>query len=165
MRAVTDIDGKIKAIGPENLHLTLKFLGDTRTDLVDDIHRVMVDSVKGVPPFDMTLKGCGAFPDRGRPRVLWVGCQGAGPLTGIAAKMDEGVSRLGFKREKRGFAAHLTVARVRFTKDKQGLRDFFSKFDDMDHGTVKVDRIKLKKSVLSPRGATYSTVSEVELGE
>lgn len=164
LSAVADVDGKLKAVEPGNLHLTLKFLGDMREGLVEDIRGVMEASVKDVPAFDMVLKGCGAFPDRRRPRVLWVGCEGAEALTGIASSIDRGVSALGFKREKRSFSAHLTVARVRFIKDLAGLGRFFDRFDGVEFGTVRVGSIRLKRSVLSPRGPTYSTVAEVRLG-
>lgn len=163
--AAADIDGKIKVVEGENVHLTLKFLGDTDRGLIDGISGAMREAVEGVAPFDIVLKGAGAFPNRGRPRVLWVGVEGADDMKDIARRLNYKLSPLGFEKDRRGFSPHLTVARVRFTNDRAGLRRFFDAFEGVTLGTVRVDRVRLKESVLGPRGPTYSTVVEVALVE
>jgi 2'-5' RNA ligase len=164
--AIRGVEGKIKTVEPENVHLTLKFLGDTPVSRITDIVDVMRASVEGAGPFVLEFRGVGAFPKRDRPRVIWVGVEGdegVRTMGDIANRIDLGVSKLGYKREKRRFSPHLTVGRVKFVRDKRGLMQLYSDHEGVDFGNVTVSSIKLKKSVLGPRGPTYSTVEDVEL--
>jgi 2'-5' RNA ligase len=165
-KAIDGVDGKIKKVEPDNVHLTLKFMGDTRIAMVHDIVDIMRDAVKDASPFSLSFKGVGAFPKRDYVKVLWVGVEGAEGIEtvkGISRHIDKVLSHLGFKRDKRGFSPHLTVARVKFVRDKRALRHVFDAFEGVEFGKVDVASIKLKKSVLSPKGPTYSTVEEVEI--
>jgi len=164
--AINGIEGKIRTVEPENVHLTMKFLGDTPASSIHDIVRVMKEAVVGARPFSLEFKGVGAFPRMDRPRVIWIGVEGeegVRTMGGIAKNLDLGLSKLGYQREKREFSPHLTVGRVKFIKDKRSLRELFSDHEGVDFGKVDIGSIKLKKSVLSPRGPTYSTVEEIEL--
>jgi 2'-5' RNA ligase len=95
------------------LHVTLKFLGETPETSVDGIVRAAEAVALGVPAFAVRLRGAGAFPNFRRPRVVWIGIEPAEPLVRLATALDEACARLGFARETRGFAAHLTLGRVK----------------------------------------------------
>ena len=81
----------------------------------------------------------------------------------IANKIDEQIAKLGFEKEKRGFSAHLTIARVKSAKNKEKLLQVIGKYKDIEFGNFKVDSIKLKKSELTPKGPIYTTLKEVKL--
>lgn len=170
MPALLDLEQKlrdtradIKLVEPENIHVTLKFLGDTDEGIIDKIEQLMKDSVAGIEPFTITLENVGAFPKLDYMRVVWVGITGAEPLVKIAKALNSGLKHLGFKSDKKGFTPHLTIARVRSPRNKNELRRAIDSHINNSFGEVQVDKIVLKKSVLSPQGPTYTDVCQVTL--
>lgn len=154
----------LKVVRPELLHVTLKFLGDTDEGLVDEIASAVEDSVAGIGPFDVRLVGMGAFPSLSNIRVVWVGMEDSGKLSTIAQRLDESLGALGFKKDKRGFRPHLTVARARSSSRMGAVQAIIGERAASTLGTHRVGSIRLKKSVLGPHGPTYSDVREVHLG-
>ena len=159
-RALSRADPSLKVVDPALAHLTLKFLGDTREDLVPLIQREMERAVEGVSPMRMVVKGAGAFPGGSRVRVVWVAVEGASEMVTIAGRLDEELSLLGFERENREFKPHITVARSRNDRPSEALKRLIQEYRDHFFAELTVGSIKLKKSVLSPKGPTYSTVAE-----
>jgi RNA 2',3'-cyclic 3'-phosphodiesterase len=154
----------LKVVDPSRIHVTLKFLGETKEEMVDPILAVMSATTMGVRPFTMILRGTGAFPSKNRIRVVWLGMDDALPLGTIASRLDEGLAALGMEREKRPFAPHLTVARTRQEVPRPSVRKVIEDHAQTEFGRFEVDRIRLKRSVLAPAGPRYSTVGEVILG-
>ena len=154
----------LKTVKPELMHLTLKFLGEAEESLVDEIVNRMGKAAEGVQPFGIRLKGMGAFPSMSNIRVVWVGIEDGGPLERIAEELDESMSELGFEREKRGFKPHLTLARTRSARNITNVQEILMENAATDYGEYMVDRVLLKKSVLTPKGPIYSTVRECFLG-
>jgi len=152
----------LKPVAPENIHVTLKFLGDTDERCIPQLTKIMQDAVEGVSPFTVRLVGTGAFPNPRTARVLWVGMEGAEPLKGIVKRLEDGCDLIGYGRDKQAFSPHLTLARVRegFNAD---LADFIKYGHGKDFGSFTVKTLKLKKSVLTPAGPIYSDVAEVHL--
>ncbi len=163
-KSLNDSDAQLKMVDLENIHLTLKFLGDTDEGLVENIISAMALSVEGVEPFSIELRGTGAFPNENYMKVIWVGIENAEPLIKIAGALDNELTKLGFKREKRGFRPHLTVARVKGPKGKNRLRQVLKDYKGEFFGSQNMECIRLKKSVLSREGPTYTTVKEVKFG-
>ena len=97
----------------DNLHVTLKFLGDTPDEQVPEICRAVESSVQGEAPFPVRVKGVGAFPNADRPSVLWAGLQEAEPLLRIASRVEAALGNLGFPAEARPFSPHVTLARFK----------------------------------------------------
>ena len=153
---------QLKVVDLDNIHLTLKFLGDTDEALIEDIVDIMARSVKDVKPFTMGLRGTGAFPNPNYMKVIWVGLEGADALITISKTMDRELANLGFKREKRGFRPHITLARVKGPRKKNILAQILKDYESEEFGTQKVECVRLKKSVLSREGPTYTTVKEVK---
>ncbi|MBI4416553.1 MAG: RNA 2',3'-cyclic phosphodiesterase [Euryarchaeota archaeon] len=162
-QALRDSGGQLKLVDLELLHTTLKFLGDTDERVVPDVVRVMEGSVQGVVPFTVTLRGTGAFPSPTRINVVWVGLEGAQALAGIAATLDRELDALGFRPEGRRWEPHVTVARVKGGRNLDRVRAAIDAFANETFGEMRVDRIRLKKSVLTSEGPEYSTVAEVPL--
>lgn len=153
----------VKLVEPKNVHITLKFLGDTDEGQMDSIEEIMKDSIDGIEPFNIKLKGAGVFPNQKYIKVLWMGIENWENIRKISRKIDEQISGLGFEKEKREFSAHLTIARVKSAKNKEKLLQIIDKYQDIEFANIKVDAIKLKKSDLTPEGPIYSTLKEVKL--
>ena len=156
-------DPTLKTVDPSIMHVTLKFLGDIPEAKVGSICDIMREATKGIVPFDLGLKGMGAFPNKNRPRVIWVGLENVQPLVTMAHLLDEDLSSLGFERERRGFSPHLTLARARTERSVPAVREVIEDNSHSHLGTVHVDRIRLKRSVLTRSGPQYSTVEEALL--
>jgi len=153
----------VKLVKPENMHLTLKFLGDTNEELVDEIEKIMKESVEGIEPFNIQLKGTGVFPKPNYIKVIWIGIQNGDQIIPIAQKIDEKISKLGFKKEKRKFSPHLTIGRVKSAKNKDKLIKIIDKYRDVQFSDLKVEFLKLKRSELTPKGPIYTTLKEIKL--
>jgi RNA 2',3'-cyclic 3'-phosphodiesterase len=153
----------LKLVEPENVHITLKFLGDTEETLVDEIEKIITNAVKETKSFNIQLKGTGVFPNQNYIKVVWVGIENCDPIAVIANEIDEKLSKLGFKREERAFSPHLTIARVKTSRNKDKLLQIIEKYRDIEFTDMKVDSIKLKKSDLTPKGPIYTTLKEVKI--
>ncbi|MCD6147655.1 MAG: RNA 2',3'-cyclic phosphodiesterase [Thermoplasmata archaeon] len=152
----------IKLVEPENIHLTLKFLGEIDEEMVPKIEEVMKEAVSGISPFTVELKGTGAFPNTDYIKVIWVGMKDDGEMKKIAGVLEDGLQKYGFKKEKR-FTPHVTLARVRSAKGKEMLKELINKNAERHFGEIKVEGIKLKKSELRREGPLYTTLLEVRL--
>jgi 2'-5' RNA ligase len=153
----------IKLVEPKNIHITLKFLGDTNEDMIDTIERVIINAVNGITKFNINLEGAGVFPNQKYIKVIWLGIKQGEKLGSIAKKIDEDLSKMGFKKEKRKFSPHLTIARVRSAKNKEKLLQIIEKYTDTKFAEIKVNSIKLKKSVLTEKGPIYTNLKDIRL--
>jgi 2'-5' RNA ligase len=163
-KAVKGSGAMLKMVDLGHIHITLKFLGDTDEALIPEIESIMKSAATGIPPFTMTVKGSGAFPNLKRISVVWAGLEGAEPLGTVAARLEHGLEPLGFPPEKRKFSPHVTVARVKGGRNIRELAEIVKDWEMGEFGQVPVDRIILKKSVLTPQGPVYSDVAVVGLG-
>ena len=158
---IRNIGANVKLVELENVHITLKFLGETDEALIDRLQEIMKSAVEGITPFDIKFKGSGVFPNQKYIRVMWVGIENIENISKIAKKIDEQTSKLGFEKEKRAFSAHLTIARVKSAKNKDKLLQIIEKYKDVEFGIFNVNQITLKKSELTPKGPIYTTIKEV----
>lgn len=155
-----DTGANLKLVKPENIHITLRFLGNVSPSMIDLIHEEM----KKVPfaPFNVEIRGLGAFPTMKYVRVVWAGIKkGAEELKTIFNQLEPRLRGLGFRPDPKGFSPHLTIARVRTAQRKEELVRRIMELADYDFGTLKAACLRLKKSVLTPRGPIYSTIHEV----
>jgi 2'-5' RNA ligase len=155
----------LKLVEPDNIHITLKFLGDTSEELVDDIAQAMQKSIEGITPFKLKLSNMGAFPNLNYIKVIWVGMANPEHLTTIAKRLNEELSTSGFKPDKRGFSPHLTLARVKSRRRREELQKILKDYKDHEFGEVEVDCIRVKQSPLTREGPIYTTLKELKLGE
>ncbi len=163
VKALREIDSDLKFVKLDSLHITLKFLGDIDEELVPEIESFMRKAVEGHEPFEMDLKGTGVFPNYERISVVWAGLENTEILSNIAEKLDDGLTMMGFRQERRKFSPHITIARVGNTLDTIGLPETVKRFESSEFTTLKVEKIILKKSELTPKGPVYSDVVTVEL--
>jgi len=150
----------LRLVEPQNIHITLRFLGDILTSRVDEIHEGM--KRVNFSAFDCEVRGLGVFPNLNYARVVWAGMKkGSDELKDVANQLEAQLRLLGFRADARGFSPHLTLARVRTGRNKAELSRGVQELVDYDFGIVKADCLKLKKSVLTPKGPIYSTLQEV----
>jgi len=158
-----DFRGNAKIVKPEQVHITLKFLGDVPEESIPRIG----DAISGLEcePFVAEAKGVGAFPKPSYARVVYIGASPEEAFVRLHADVESKLKPLGFKSEKRAFTPHATLARVKQISKSQRieLADTIERLKDVEIGTMGVDMIKLKKSTLTPAGAIYETLREVHL--
>jgi len=146
------------------IHITLKFLGDIEEGYIDRVAAVIEGASKGQSPFEISIKGSGAFPNLKNPRVVWIGVEDETKgLTHLQQPLDDGLKALGFEPDEREFRPHLTLGRVKGTIGKERLSSAVSGLKDIEIGSFTVDRVILYKSELKPAGAVYTKLMETKL--
>jgi RNA 2',3'-cyclic 3'-phosphodiesterase len=149
----------LRPVEPDNIHMTIRFLGDITLNLADKILDVMQE-VK-FKPFPVQLMGLGVFPNLYNPRVLWAGIAlGSEQLDNIFKQMEPKLRNLGLPPEHNAFSPHLTIARVRSPKNRDKLAELVTKNERFDFGTLEAKCLRLKRSELTPNGPIYSTLKE-----
>jgi len=162
----SELGAAIRWVSPENIHLTLKFLGDISPAQVDALTQMLRAQADSVPAFDVEVGGLGSFPDVKRARVLWIGLHAPAELSVLSRGIESACARLGYESEKRGFSPHLTIGRVRqdaSAADAQKIRRALeaAKVDSL--GAVRVDSVYLFKSDLKRDGAVYTKLFSAPL--
>jgi 2'-5' RNA ligase len=151
----------IRWVKPAGIHLTLKFLGDI--DDVDGIKKVISKACNYYKPFDIEVAGVGVFPNIRSPRVLWVGIDENEVLAGLQSAIEDGLSLLGFKKDKRKYQPHLTLGRFRSLKGDRTVVDEIGLYNNYRLGCMNASKVSLIKSELRPSGAVYSKITEITL--
>jgi 2'-5' RNA ligase len=149
----------LKIVKPENIHVTVRFLGNIRPRQVDEVHEEMEKT--DFTPFSIEIEGAGVFPNLGHIRVVWAGIRrGADELGEIFNQLEPRLQRLGFKPDRKGFSPHLTIARVRSGRNKSELVRRLKEMEDYEFGLIKAECLRLKRSILAPKGPIYSILKE-----
>jgi 2'-5' RNA ligase len=178
--------GDVKWVPPENFHLTIKFLGETRRADLPPLSAALRDLAERAAPFDLELTGVGAFPTTRRPRVVWLGVTtGSEALAGLAQTAEEACAALGWTREARPYQAHLTLGRSRSDRSctQPGGRrggidspraarnapsaDLTRRLEaerETPAGRTRVGRLVLMQSQLRPNGPIYTIIDTFPLG-
>ena len=154
----------IRWVGPEAIHLTLKFLGEVDAEREPEITAAIGGATQGTRRFMLPIEGFGAFPSAGHPRVVWAGCEGVPPLELLQHRLEQEMERVGFAIEGRPFHPHLTLGRVKRHARPGELRDFGAVLEPLTYANeVEVRSVDLMQSKLSGEGATYTVRHEAEL--
>src|SRR5918911_967122 len=159
LETVQRLDDKVRWLRPENIHLTLKFLGNVQEETLGNLGAALEETCARHKPFDIGLARLGAFPSARRARILWAGVDaGSDRLRALVTDLESALTPLGFEREKRAFTPHLTLGRVRSRP---------ANFDDLPTTIgdlrFRVRHIELMESTLSHKGATYRTIEAFPL--
>ncbi|MEM2939504.1 MAG: RNA 2',3'-cyclic phosphodiesterase [Candidatus Bathyarchaeia archaeon] len=150
----------LKLVKPENIHITVRFLGEIPSFMIDRVYGEM--NKVNFSPFDIEIKGLGVFPNMRHINVVWAGIRkGANELRNIYYQLEPNLQALGLKPDDKGFSPHLTIARVRTGRKRDELAKMIRDFENYDFGIVKARCLRLKKSVLTPQGPIYSNLREV----
>jgi RNA 2',3'-cyclic 3'-phosphodiesterase len=150
-------------VAPQNLHLTLRFLGEVDAAAVEAVKGRLAAPLE-TRAFDVGLTGLGTFPPAGPPRVIWLGVgEGAKGLLDVSREVDARLAGLGLPEEERGFHAHLTLGRVKRPVGSR-LPDAIAAAGAANAGRCLVDHVTLFESRLAPSGATYCVIATSRLG-
>ena len=153
-----------KWVSPENIHLTVKFLGEIDEGQKKSIADSLDTITAAHKSVEIALSEIGAFPGIGRPKVLWAGIKGGvDEIIDIARSVDQECSKLGFQAEDRTFTPHLTIGRTRSSKNREKLKQALSA-SSLKPIVSRVDAIHLYKSTLTPNGPVYEKVHEARFG-
>ncbi len=164
-RALRDADYPIRWVAPENVHLTLKFLGEVAEAQLPGVCAAVDESAKGLGALEMAVRDFGAFPNLRRPQVVWAGLEASTALEALQSRVEGALADLGFPRERRAFRPHLTLGRAQKrtrVSDFDGLEELVKglSYDDV----YRVGGVDVMRSRLMPRGAIYDVVHTAELG-
>lgn len=152
-------EAPLKLVEVENLHFTLKFFGDITPSQSEEIIRITENKLENHHSFPLNIKGIGVFPHPGHMRVIWLGIENPDIFSHLQKDLDEEFIKMGFKKE-RSYIPHLTIARVKSPRNKEFLSDKLKSLENVEIGTMDVDKLVLKKSELTPVGPIYSDVKE-----
>lgn len=157
----------VKWVKPDNIHLTLKFLGEIDQSKLDKISKILEDISREKKSFPLRLASVGAFPKINYPRVIWAGIDaGDSETKEIAKELEAEIAKVGIPKEDRPFSSHITIGRTRTTLNQEKLVQIL-KILEHNLGNKKwefmVTKITLFKSTLTPKGPIYEVLKETHL--
>jgi len=156
----------IRWIPAENIHLTLKFLGEISISNVELLKEILASEAGFHTAFEISVGELGAFPSQSRPRVLWVAVQAPPELQSIRSTLENETARIGYTREKRPFSPHLTLGRVSRNANSGEVRkvcEVLNKYTVGFLGAARVQDLHLFRSDLKPGGAVYTKLFSAHL--
>lgn len=164
-RKLRDADLPVRWVDTEQLHMTLKFLGEVRSERVDDVKAAVATVAAKTEPFTLVMQGAGAFPTMRRPKVIWLGADASPELRCLKHDLEWELAPQGFEREVRAFHPHVTLGRATKQARAGDFRGFEEIVDAMEfRREITVRRVDLMESYLSAKGARYEIVMSAKLG-
>lgn len=164
IKNLQQIRADIRWVSKNSFHLTMKFLGEiTETDL-DQIVINMETIARQSQPFSLECRSTGYFPEKGTPRVLWAGVVLSAELKDLQRRLEGTFEKLGFPKEEREFHPHLTLGRVKSSRNLDAVIRILKKYENKSFGKTEVKAITLFESILRPTGAEYRVLKEAKLG-
>jgi 2'-5' RNA ligase len=147
----------VRFVPDESIHVTLRFFGWTRAETLAALEAPLRSAAAACPPFDMAIRGLGLFPERGSPRVLWLGLALPAPAVRLQAACETAAVAAGMEAEPRAFHPHLTLGRWRDRARRPAL-------PEMDLGRAHVRELVLYRSDIRPSGSVYTALAVFPLG-
>lgn len=163
---LTEAGAKVKWVEPENLHVTLLFLGEVDQRALIGVCRAVQDAARKVPAFGIRVEGVGAFPNARRPRVIWAGVgEGAEDVGALHGALEQSLLELGeYRREDRKFTPHITLGRIKSERCDPALEEVFKKDEVWKAGEVAIQEVHVMSSELTRAGPVYTVLSRAPLG-
>jgi 2'-5' RNA ligase len=154
---------EVRWVAPENVHLTLQFLGNAPEERLGEVKDAVTAAAAASRPLHLEVQGAGSFPNARRPRVIWAGLAGdVAPLGPLVKDLGARLAPLGFPPEDRPFSAHLTLGRAR--GGAPGLAGALAALEHAEGASFRATELVLFRSHLSPRGPTYEAILRAPLG-
>jgi 2'-5' RNA ligase len=156
---------KIKWVDEKNIHITLKFFGETPESEIDTIYETLDDVAHRHQALKIKLQNIGIFGSKYNPRVIWFGMEKNPAIEALAMDVIQSLDKACFPHDGQNFRAHLTVGRIKSINDKRNFQQSIDRFKEVFLQSVKVDEFVLYESKLRPHGPEYSVVGSFRLGE
>ena len=156
----------IRWVPPQNIHLTLKFLGDVSEHNLHTLTHLLAGEIKTHRPFEFSVGTLGAFPELRRPRVIWVGVEAPDELLALQRGIDHAVSKLGYDRERRPYQPHLTLGRISRNASSSEIRAIGQALQEINIGflgSARATEVHLYRSDLHSQGAVYTRLFTAQL--
>ncbi|KJR40140.1 2',5' RNA ligase [Candidatus Magnetoovum chiemensis] len=153
----------VKWVKPENIHLTLKFLGDADEPIVNAVSGALMSVSQSASAFTLDVKEIGCFPNLRNPRVIWVGLKGDEKLALLQSNIEDALEKCEIAKDTRKFSAHITIGRVRSLDGYKRLKPMLAEHENDTIGTLNVNDISLMQSVLKPDGPIYTLIKAFPL--
>ena len=151
-----------KGVEDDNIHITIRFIGEVPDAYVKDVSKCL-ERAANIPKFNISVKGVGAFPSLGRPRVIWVGIsEGVNHLEKLRNLLEPCLKNYA-KPDHAGFKPHITVARVKGRFNRACLAEVMHAYENQEFGSFTVTKVVLKRSILRPQGPLYIDIKSVNL--
>jgi len=151
----------VKWVKPENIHLTLKFLGNMDISQINQIKKILAEISQGENEFSIELSRVGAFPKLKYPRAIWIGIEkNQDKVTEIANNLEERLHKLGISKEDRPFHPHITIGRVKSSLNRSTLAEKLTSINIPQRPSMTIKKLTLFKSTLTPNGPIYQVLNE-----
>jgi RNA 2',3'-cyclic 3'-phosphodiesterase len=164
--ALSGTAAQVNWVEPHNLHLTMKFLGEVHERDIIEVCRAVEQGAAELPPFELEVRGAGAFPTAARPRTVWLGAgEGAEQMVVLHDRVEDALAKLGYREEHRRFQPHLTIGRVRGVG--MGIAELGARLQqqaDFLAGRMTVDKLAVFASTLTADGPVYDLLGTARLG-
>jgi 2'-5' RNA ligase len=155
---------EVNWVEPQNIHLTLLFLGEVDDREIPAVCRIASDGAKKQAAFSMTVEKAGCFPNPRRPRILWVGVgEGAEPLVALHDDLEIPLQDLGYRREERRYTPHITLGRVKSERSSDQLVKQLARRTAWKAGEMTVEELLIMGSELKPAGPVYTVLGRAKL--
>jgi RNA 2',3'-cyclic 3'-phosphodiesterase len=154
---------KITWVSPENIHLTLSFLGEIEEERVKVAGIVLKQKCTGFGEFAIRVSGTGIFRNLNDPKVLWLGIENPDRLIRLGDIINTGLKDTGFKIEDHKFNPHITLGRIKLIRNKEILKSAIAMYQEMFIQEVHIREVILYESILKPAGPTYHAVGKFHL--
>ena len=156
-------DEKIRWVDPENIHITLKFFGETPEHHIPGINMALKKASNGVSPFELSLTNTGIFGSSSKARVIWFGIDPSNELNLLFNNILRELKNIGMENDRQNFVPHLTVGRIKSLEDKKFFQQVIDKHREGHIQKEEVNKFHLFESILSPQGPTYNIIETFEL--
>ena len=154
---------KVKWVEEENIHFTLKFIGETPAYQVEDVIDALQEARLGIMPFDLIIENLGIFGSSYNPRVIWLGIREEAQIFNLAENIFTELEGIGLERDRQNFVPHLTIGRIKFLHDKNRFQELIDKHKPGLLQTIRVEEFYLIESFLEPTGPIYETLEVFNL--
>ncbi|MCD4698760.1 MAG: RNA 2',3'-cyclic phosphodiesterase [Bacteroidales bacterium] len=149
---------KIKWVDPHNIHITLKFFGETIEGLIPDISDSLKHIAANHSSFDIKFSKTGVFGSSYKPRVIWLGIEKNEILESLGQDILSNIGRLGFKHDRQNFVPHLTLGRIKYIENKRSFNEEIKKYSNAEMQKQIITKFHLIESKLKPSGPEYHTL-------
>ena len=156
---------RIKWVEPENIHLTLKFFGETDEKQIPAIREALLAATSDCPVFNLNINRTGIFGSRYDPKVVWFGIDPEPNLNRLAQGVFTGLQKAGWEPDRQNFVPHLTIGRIRELRDKTLFQQVIEKYRDARVQEESVEQVILYESILRREGPLYINLASFELGK